>query len=182
MSTDVVPFLKASMWLFCPLLRAPGENLRFSDRTAAALCIVLFLKTSFPGGGVTKVLRRASSGKACVLFCFRGVPLCGSPWCASARWCFSGGCLCGSCAGLGGVRCVLASRTWLLGEFWPDDFARVDGVQGVSVCQSIPTASFGATPLPALLVLSFFGVVLGGALPARVSSVVLSLVCVSAVR
>ena len=44
-SVDVVPFLKAPMWLSSALLRAPGENPRSLDRAVAAFYVVIFLKT-----------------------------------------------------------------------------------------------------------------------------------------
>jgi hypothetical protein len=69
----------------------------------------------------------------------------------------------------------------MIGCVWPDEFARVDGVQHSSVCQSVLEGELRPTPLPAKLVLNLTGVALGGVCPVGVSLVVLVLVCVSAI-
>jgi hypothetical protein len=60
-SMDVVPFLKALLRLLSILLRAPGENPRFSDR-AAALCVVFFLKTPPWSSRYVSLLRLGDGG------------------------------------------------------------------------------------------------------------------------
>jgi hypothetical protein len=148
---DVVPFLKASMWLLPACLHAPGENLRSSDRAVAALLRRVLLEdaalelTLFgslqlvwrSGGASALVLRSAGCGKACSLFCTLGASLL-----ASTSSCLSET-VCGRWrSALGGVACVGCSS--------------LDVVHSLLMCPR-SRVSPGPTSLPVLLVLSSFG-------------------------
>jgi hypothetical protein len=90
MYTDVVPFLKASLWRCSVLSRSPGENTRSPDRVAAAHLRRHLLEDAtlefsrcatlrcLGGGGLP---RSALLGKASFVFCTHGVSRSARHWC-----------------------------------------------------------------------------------------------------
>jgi hypothetical protein len=150
---DVVPFLKASMWLLPACLHAPGENLRSSDRAVAALlCRVLLEDAALEltlygsqqlvwrsGGASALVLRSAGYGKACSLFFTLGASLLASTSSCSSET------VCGRWrSALGGNACVGCSS--------------LDVVHSLLLCPR-SRVSPGPTSLPVLRVLCCFDLV-----------------------